>query len=353
MDRGEGLPTPPRWRRAKHGSNRLAPRILALGALALVVTSCGGHRSSSESENVAAVIKPLDNPFFATMRDGLVSTARRQGTRISVQAAADLQDTAGQASDLESLADDRAACYIVNPIDETNLVSSLGDIAAGTPIVNIDSPVDRAAAKAVGVQITTYIGTDNVLAGRMAADAMAVRVPDGARVAVIAGIPGDAGSAARTQGFMQGARGRFEVIDTVAADFDRTRAHDAAVDLIRGKGRLDGIFAVNDQMALGVADAVSVAGQSEKLAVIGMDGIPEALAAVRRGDLSATVAQYPFTIGQLGVEACLAATRGKTIPATVRAPIQLVTERNVVRAQLHLPRPVERFEDPLASLLTG
>jgi hypothetical protein len=59
-----------------------------------------------------------------------------------------------------ALAADNASCYLVNPIDETNLIPSLGDIARGTLIVNIDSPVDPAAAEAVGVRITTYIGTD-------------------------------------------------------------------------------------------------------------------------------------------------------------------------------------------------
>jgi ribose transport system substrate-binding protein len=319
--------------------------------LGLSLAACGGQASSDRSGNLASVIKPLDNPFFAAMRDGLRAAAKQHGVGITVHAAMSLQDTAGQAAALESLAADNAACYLVNPIDETNLTLSLGDIARGTPIVNIDSPVDPAAAEAVGARITTYIGTDNVAAGQMAADAMADQVDNGARVAVIAGIPGDAGSNARTRGFIEGARGRFKVVSTTAADFDRSQAHQAALDLIGATGQLDGIFAVNDEMALGAAEAVGTAGRDGKVAVIGMDGIPEALAAVRRGDMSATVAQYPFTMGQLGVEACLAAIRGKQVPATIRPPIQLVTGQNVERAQLTLPRPAEHFDDPVAPLL--
>ena len=298
---------------------------------------------------MAAVIKPLDNPFFAAMRDGLLVTAKRYRAEITVQAAAALEDTAGQASALESLVARGADCYIVNPIDDSNLIPPLSGVVA--PIVNIDSPVDPSAARAAGVRVTTYIGIDNVAAGRLAARAMAGRVGQQARVAVIAGIPGDVGSMARTRGFVEEARGHFMVVATVAADFDRRQAHDAAIQLLRGTGRVDGIFAVNDQMALGVADAVSTRRRS--LPVIGVDGIPQALAAIRRGELSATVAQYPFTIGQLGVEACVAAKRGKAVPATVRAPIQLVTQENVGRAQLSQPRPVEPFADPLASLLRG
>jgi ribose transport system substrate-binding protein len=84
------------------------------------------------------------------------------------------------------------------------------------------------------------------------------------------------------------------------------------------------------------------------VAVIGVDGIREALAAVKTGGLSATVAQYPYTMGQLGVEACLAAVRGKPIPAKLDAPISLVTPDNVARAQARFPEPAQPFRSPLA-----
>ncbi len=347
--RREGLTDRPPRRPLRQGSRWLAPAVVVI--CALVMSGCGDERVSSQSSSLAAVIKPLENPFFATMREGLVATAQQHMTRISVRAALALQDTAGQASSLESLIAKGASCYIVNPIDESNLIPPLSGVAA--PIVNIDSPVDPSAARAAGVRITTYIGSDNVAAGRLAAHAMAGRVGTRARVAVIAGMPGDAGSMARTRGFIEGARGRFTIVGPVAADFNRRQAHDAALELIRGPKGIDGIFAVNDEMALGAVDAARGLGETGSVAVIGMDGIPEALAAVRSGQLSATVAQYPFTMAQLGVEACLAANRGKTIPATIRPPIQLVTLRNVMRAQRNLPRPVEQFEDPLASLLAG
>jgi ABC-type sugar transport system substrate-binding protein len=321
-----------------------------------LVSGCGDDRSAktdARSGKVAAVLKPLDDPFFATMRDGLVAAAHNRRLPISVEAAVGLQDTAGQAAALASLADERAACYVLNPIDPTNLVQSLPAIGGGTPIVNVESPINRAAAKAVGSRITAYIGTDNVAAGRLAADAMADLVPRGARVVVIAGIPGDAGSSARVQGFMEGARGRFEVVQTVAADFDRTQANMAAAQLLGARPSVDGFFAVNDEMALGVAAAVSAAGKSGEVPVVGTDGIAEALAAIKRGAMAATVARYPFTIGRLGVEACLAAIRGKPVPAEVKTPIQLVTRRNVARALLSRRAPPERFDDPLLRVLSG
>jgi ABC-type sugar transport system substrate-binding protein len=336
-------------------------RLPAVALLPVVAAAaafgCGGDgpgaTRGAQSKDVVAVIKGLDNPFFQTMEGGLRAAGRRHRLAVRVAAAAGLQDTAGQAATLESLVADRAGCYIVNPIASTNLIRPLSHIPAQTPIVNIDSPVDAAAAGAAGRPVTTYIGTDNVAAGRLAADAMARLVRRGDHVAVIGGIPGDDTSDARARGFRDGARGRFSVVDTIAADFDRGRAELAAEDALHSDRALSGLFAVNDEMALGVADAVRALGRRGKVAVIGLDGIAAALDAVRRGAVAATVAQYPYAIGQLGVEACLAALRGKRLPARVDAPIQLVTRENVTRARARFPEPVAPFRDPLAPLLGG
>jgi ABC-type sugar transport system substrate-binding protein len=326
------------------------------GLLAGFAAGCGGEEERPDVDagdiRLAAVIKGLDNPFFVTLRDGLLATAREHGARLRVAAApAGLQDTAGQASELQSLADGRPACYVVNPVNQTNLIRALARIPDEAPIVNVDSLVAREPAEAVGVEITTYIGTDNVAAGRLGAQAMASLVEPGAAVAVIAGIPGDAGSGFRTEGFEQGARGRFEVVETIAADFEREKARLAAQAVLRSNPEIAGFFAVNDLMALGVADAVRAAGRRGEVVVVGMDGIRQALAAVRRGSLSATVAQYPHTIGQLGVEACLVAVRGGSVPANVKAPVQVVSRENVARALARFPRPVEPFENPFADAL--
>ena len=332
-----------------------ARAILAALLVATVAAGCGSGGNDSNPDargaTVAASIKGLDNPFFATMRDGLVAGAREHKTILRVEAAANLDDTTGQASQLESLAADRAECYVVNPISATNVIEPLAHIPSGAPVVNIDNALDRDAAKAVGVRVHTYIGTDNVAAGRLAADAIAGLVGDGAPVALIIGVPGDAPSEGRARGFAEAARGHFRIVERVAADYDRGRATRAAEALLRAHPNLAGVFAVNDQMALGAADAVRATGRARDIAVVGLDGTRAALAAVRKGQMSATVAQYPFAIGQLGVEACVAIVRGKQVPARIDAPVQVVTRDNVARAEANFPQPVDPFQDPLAALL--
>jgi ABC-type sugar transport system substrate-binding protein len=328
---------------------------LLLFAVCGAATGCGSRPSTVSKQptaSIVAVIKGLDNPFFASMRDGLVATAAREGAPLRVDAAADVNDAAGQASRFQSDEGEGASCYIVSPINTTNLIGPLSSIAPKTPIVNIDLPVAQQQAAALGVHVTTFIATDNVAAGRAAAQAMAGFVSRHARVVVLTGPSGDANSQARIEGFRKGSRGRFRVVASAAADWDGNKARRATANLLASDLHLAGIFAANDLMALGSATAVAAAGRRGDVAVVGVDGIREALLAVEGGKLSATVAQYPYTMGQLGVEACLAAARGKTIPTRIDAPLQLVTKRNVARVEETFPRPLEPFNDPLAHLLT-
>jgi len=142
------------------------------------------------------------------------------------------------------------------------------------------------------------------------------------------------------------------VVARVDADYDRTTAEAAAERILFAHPRLSGFFAVNDEMALGVADAVRSAGKSGGVKIIGVDGIPEALDAVRVGSISATVSQYPYVIAQMAVEACVAAVRGARVPAKVDAPIAVVTRANVARASATFPRPFRGYSDPFERILS-
>jgi ABC-type sugar transport system substrate-binding protein len=330
-------------------------RIVAVAVVTVLVAGCGGDSGDRDGggARVGVVIKGLDNPFFAAMKQGVLAAAHDRKADVRLDAATGLDDTAGQASKLEALIAQGLNCYVVNPISQSNLVQALSHVPEDTPIVNIDSPVGADDSRALGINISTYIGTDNEAAGKLAADTMAGIVDRGARVGVIGGTSGDATSAARIDGFRAGAGGRFDALDPVSADWDERKATLTAGALLRDERSIDGFFAANDQMALGVARAVADAGRKGTVAIVGVDGIEQALAAVRRGAMSATVSQYPYTIGMLGVEACLAAASGKPLPTQVDAPIQVITRRNVARAEAQFPRPAEPFKSPFAPLLQG
>ncbi len=327
---------------------------VAILALVTMVTACGGSSGSSStgSGNVAAIIKGLDNPFFQAMQKGIQDQGKAQDTNVTIQAATSITDTTGQADKLQALAGQSYACYLVNPISGTNLVQPLVPISqANKPIVNIDNPISTDAAQSAGLKISTYIGTDNISAGKMAAAEMAKLLPNGGDVALIGGIAGDVTSQARLTGFQQGLPANIHIVQTIAANWDRQTALTDAGNILRARSTLSGFFVANDDMALGVSRAIADAGKQGQVQVVSVDGIQDALKAVQAGTLSATVSQYPYTIGAMGMEACKAAMEGKTLPTKVTAPVLVVTKDNAAQALASFPKPFASYNDPFASLI--
>jgi len=326
----------------------------ALAALSLIaLAGCGedpqaGSGSGGDGSSYAAVIKGLDNPFFQQMEQGLDAQAGEDDVSVEIQAAQSVTDTSGQADKLDAMAQQGYDCYVVNPISGTNLVQGLARIAAeGTPVVNIDSPVEADAAEKASLEISTYIGTDNTEAGVKAGETMIEALDGAGDVALIGGISGDVTSGARLDGFTQGVEGKLDIVQTVAADWDRQTALTKATDILSSQPNLKGFFSANDDMALGIARAVANAGRTGEIAIIGVDGIEDALTAVQSGDLYATVAQYPYAIGQMGVQACEKAAAGEDLPSTIVAPTAVVTEDKADQALESFPAPFEEFDNPL------
>jgi ribose transport system substrate-binding protein len=327
---------------------KFGARAIATVSALLLAASVAGAQPAPV--HIGVVLKALDNPFFVALYEGVTAEAGRRQVDASVRAAKGYADLSGQAGLVRALVAGKKDCYVVNPITSTNLVTALR--GARAPIINVDSPIDVAAARRAGVQIRSFIGTNDVEVGKMAAARMVALLPSGGTVALVGGTAGSVNSNDRLNGFEHGVRAtRVRVVARMDADYDRAKAAVAAERILHLHPHLSGFFAANDEMALGVADAVRSAGKTSSVAIIGVDGIPDALDAVRQGSISATVSQYPFVMGQMAVEACVAAARGARLPARVDAPIAVVTKSNVGRATATFPRPFRGYSDPVARLL--
>jgi ABC-type sugar transport system substrate-binding protein len=323
---------------------------IAAAAVSAVVLAGGAVGAEPAPVRTGVVLNALDNPFFLAIYEGTRAQARRLDVHATVRAVTSNADLDGQAAQVRALVAAKQDCYVVNPITATNLVTALRGVRR--PIVNIDSPIDPAAAKRARVRIRTYIGTDDFAAGRLAGAHMASLLRGGGDVALVAGLAANVNSGVRLSGFERGIQGsRLRVVARVNADYDRTKAEIAAERILRTYPRLSGFFAASDNMALGIADAVGAAGKTGKVRIIGLDGIAEAVDAVRAGSISATVSQYPYVMGQMAIEACAAAARGARLPARVDAPIALLTKANVARAIAAFPKPFRPYTDPFRRLL--
>jgi ABC-type sugar transport system substrate-binding protein len=299
---------------------------------------------------MGVVLNALDNPFFVAIYEGGRAEARRREVRATFRSVTSNAEDAAQAAQVRALVAGGKDCYVVNPITATNLVAPLRGVKR--PIVNIDSPIDPVAAKRARVRVRTYIGTNDYAAGRLGGRQMVDLLPRGGELALVGGLADNVNSGVRLSGFESGIHGsRLRVVERVNADYDRTKAEIAAERILRAHPRVSGFFAASDLMALGIADAVRATGKAATVKIIGLDGIAEALDAIRTGAIDATVSQYPYVMGQMAVEACAAAAHGARLPARVDAPIALLTRDNVPRAIAAFPKPFEPYADPFSRLV--
>jgi len=314
---------------------RKSSAVVLLAVAALTVNSAlPGQAAAKKAKDVkiAAVVKGLDNPFFISIKEGIEETALKYGIRANVQAAPGLNDDVGQANKLDSLAGQNYDCYIVIPISSNNLSQAVGKITKkGKTVINIDSPIDAASLAAAGGKVSSFAGTDNFAAGKAGGKDMVAKIGTGKTIGLIAGLAGNVTSAARIDGFKAGALEADPTVKFVGpenADWDTTKALDKANAMLLANPKIDAFFAANDQMAQGISKATNIGTKK----VYGVDGIADALSLVKSGKISATISQYPYVMGQMGVQACIIAAQGGKLPEKTITPYYIIDSSNIDKA---------------------
>ena len=321
--------------------------LVTVAAAALLFSGTGG--AGRPPPHIGVVLNGLDNPYFVAMYQGAKHEAATRHVPASFRAPQSHADVSRQVAEVRSIVAEKKDCYAISPIDPTHLVGALHGVRR--PVVFLDSPLNRTTARRAGLRIATAIGSSDFGAGKLAGHEMVSLLHGAGQVGLIGGFPTGNG-ALRLRGFSRVVAGTgVQVVAQANAGYVRVNAEAVAAQMLQKHPQLAGFFAANDLMALGAADAVTAAGRTGKVAIIGMDGITEALAAIRSGSMSATVSQYPYVMGQMAVEACLAATRHAGLPSRVNAPLAVITKANVARASAKYPRPFKPYSDPFKRLL--
>jgi ribose transport system substrate-binding protein len=305
--------------------------IIAICGLMLVVAACGrgddsGGGGGGEAQ-VALAVSTLQNPFFVSLRDGAQEAADEAGVELLVSDAQD--DAQTQADDIQNFITQGVDVIVINPVDSAAIVTSVEAAnQADIPVVT----VDRAAE---GGEITAHIASDNVQGGRMAGEYLIEEIGGSGQVAQLEGIAGTSAARDRGEGFQQAidAASGVEVVANQTANFDRDEGFTVAQNVFQGNPDLAGVFAQNDEMALGAVEAAREAGILQDLVIVGFDAVPDALEAIEAGDMAATIAQQPDLMGREAVEAAAALVEGEEVEAERLIEVKLVTADNVSEFQ--------------------
>ncbi|MEY9870247.1 ribose transport system substrate-binding protein [Peribacillus sp. B2I2] len=265
---------------------------------------------------VGVSISTLNNPFFVSLKDGIEKEAKEKGMKVTVVDAQD--DTAKQISGIEDLILQEVDVLLVNPTDSAAITSAVQDANdAGIPVITIDRSSDEG-------DIETFIASDNVAGGEMAAEYLVKELGEKAKVVELEGVSGASATRERGKGFHNIADKQLDVLTSQTAEFDRTKGLNVMENILQGNNDIQAVFAHNDEMALGAIEAIKAAGKD--IIVVGFDGNDDALKAVENGELKATIAQQPALIGEEAVNAAEKILKGDKVDDTISVPLKLVTK---------------------------
>ncbi len=269
--------------------------------------------------SVGLSISTLNNPFFVTLAEGAEAAAAKLGIELSVVDAGD--DVTKQVSDVEDLIAKGISVLVINPVDSDAVTGAVeAAIAKGVRVISVDRAVN-------GVEIDCQIASDNVLGAELATQYIVDTLGEGAKVAELEGVPGASAAIDRSAGFHNIADAKLDVVAKQTANFDRTQGMSVMENMLQANGDIQGVFAANDEMALGAVEAIAGAGKD--IVVVGFDATDDAIAAIREGRMDGTIAQQPALIGKTAVENAYNLTHAVAIPKSIPVEVTLVTAANV------------------------
>ncbi|MFD9000453.1 substrate-binding domain-containing protein [Streptomyces sp. NPDC059582] len=291
-------------------------------AIVGATTFLHGGNSAGSNPKVGLSLSTLNNPFFVQIRSGAQAEAKKLGVDLTVTDAQN--DASQQANQLQNFTSSGYKAIIVNPVDSDAASPAVRAAEkADIPVVAVDRGVNKA-------KTDTLVASDNVAGGALAAKTIAEKLGGQGKIVILQGQPGTSAARERAAGFAEGLKAYpgIKVVAQQPADFDRTKGLDVMSNLLQAHPDVQGVIAANDEMALGAIKALgSKAGKS--VSVVGFDGTPDGLTAVKNGTLYASVAQQPSQLGRIAVDNALKAAQDKKVETTVKVPVKVVTKENV------------------------
>ncbi len=301
-------------------SPSLARWSLVLVAVA-VAAACTERAPAGARETgrrvVGVTLLTQTHAFYKALEDGLREEAAARGFELVIVACE--MDPARQAAQIEDFVAQRVAAIVAAPCDSSAIGPYLGVAErAGIPVFTVD------IAARTG-RVVSHVASDNVQGGRLAARALAEALGRRGKVLII-DHPTVASVQDRVRGFEE-ELARYPdmtIVGRPSSDGQRARAMAVMEDMLQAHRDLRGVFAINDDSALGAASVLDAAGRTD-IVIVGYDATPEAQALIRRGGpLRADVIQHPRRIGRTAIELVARHLAGERVPPRVAVEVGLV-----------------------------
>jgi inositol transport system substrate-binding protein len=271
---------------------------------------------------IGVSIARVDDNFMTYVRNGLDEAAKKDGVQIQFEDAQG--DVVRQLNQVQGFINQKVDAVIVLPVDTSATANiTRAAVEAKTPLVYVNRhPDERTLPKGV-----VTVASNDIEAGQLQMRYLAEKLGGKGNLAIIMGDLAQNATHDRTEGVKQVLKDfpGIKVVEQQSAEWQRNKGMDLTSNWLLAGSRFDAIVANNDEMAIGAAMALQQAGKGKgEIAIVGIDGLPDGLAAIKRGMLVASVFQDPKAQATSAVQAVLKMIKGEPVEAEVWVPFQLI-----------------------------
>jgi ribose transport system substrate-binding protein len=302
-----------------------------VGVVAIAAGVAFGSPAAAQTKpTVPVIVKDMTSPYWQAVLAGARKAGQDLGVNVVELGAQSENDVSGQINILDTAVASNPAAIVIAPTQFAALREPIDEAAKKVKIIGLESATDTSA-------MTSLLATDNVNAGRIAADALAAAITKSfadteGDIAIITAISGVVSLEQRVKGFKDVVAAKYRALNIAAdkvADGKPGTVREIMNDLIAKDGDLRGVFASDPITAEVVAQAVSEKTNGDQINIVAV-GSDENLIKLLQGDVIAgIVVADPFRMGYDGVKTALAASKGETVSANVDIGAILVTKANL------------------------
>jgi ABC-type sugar transport system substrate-binding protein len=305
----------------------LRKTALLAGAVGLALAFAAPAGAQQKHVTILASVPDMAFPFFVHMMNQIKAEAGKLGD-VEVVESDGQRSSPKQTADIEAAITRGVDGIVISPNEVDALAPALQEaVDANIPVVTIDRRVDAVPG------ILAHVGADNVKGGEAQGELIMKLFPDGANVMNLQGQSGASPAIDRNKGLhnvLDKAADKYKFVFEDTAGFDRAKGLSMTESALAGMAAPpDVIVAANDDMSLGAMEALKARNLTGKVALIGFDALPEALAAIKAGTQTATIEQMPGGQSRGAVDTLIAFLRDGTKPAqqvTLLTPIAITAD---------------------------
>ncbi|MCI0993689.1 sugar ABC transporter substrate-binding protein [Pseudomonas corrugata] len=288
---------------------------------------------ATASYRIGVSIARVDDNFMTYVRSGLEDAAKKDSVQIQFEDAQG--DVVRQLNQVQGFINQKVDAVIVLPVDTaatTNMTRAA--VEAKVPLVYVNRhPDERVLPKGV-----VTVASNDIEAGQLQMHYLAEKLNGKGTLAIIMGDLAQNATHDRTEGVKQVLKDYpgIKIVEQQSAEWQRAKGMDLTSNWLLAGTSFDAIVANNDEMAIGAAMALQQAGKTKgEIAIVGIDGLPDGLAAIKRGMLVASVFQDPKAQATAALQAAVKMIKGEPVEAEVWVPFQLIKPEQVAMFEQH------------------